>query len=63
MLELHHVKIDGLLADCSLTVGDGEMVGVYGEVTLFPPVDSVYHPSNVYPSFVGVCNVTLSPVY
>ena len=31
MLELHHVKIDGLLADCSLTVGDGEMVGIYGE--------------------------------
>ncbi len=30
MLELYHVKIDGLLADCSLTVADGEMVGVYG---------------------------------
>ncbi len=30
MLELHHVKIDGLLADCSLTVADGEMVGLYG---------------------------------
>ena len=31
MLELRHVNIDGLLADCSLTVGDGEMVGIYGE--------------------------------
>ncbi len=30
MLELHHVKIGGLLSDCSLTVADGEMVGVYG---------------------------------
>ena len=38
-------------------------VGVYGEVTLFPPVDAVYHPSNVYPGFVGVDNVTLFGVY
>ena len=38
-------------------------VGVYGEVTLFPPVDAVYHPSNVYPVLVGVGNVTLTGVH
>ena len=39
------------------------MFGVYGEFTLFPPVDSVYQPLNVYPSFVGVGNVTTFAVY
>ena len=36
-------------------------VGLYGVSTLYPPVSDVYHPSKVYPSFVGVGNVISSP--
>ena len=37
--------------------------GIYGVSTFVPSVASVYHPSNVYPSLVGVGNSTLLSVY
>ena len=37
--------------------------GIYGVFTFVPPELNVYHPSNVYPVFVGTGNSTLLYVY